>query len=102
MKTKIYILDAAANLLLLSILTTLCWAPLSSASAQGTAFTYEGRLNDGGNPANGSYDLTFSLFNVSSGGSAVAGPLTKSTVGVTNGLFTVVLDYGSGIFNGTT
>src|SRR5947209_5745051 len=26
--------------------------------AQGTAFTYQGRLNDGAAPANGSYDLT--------------------------------------------
>ena len=34
-----------------------------SAAAQGTAFTYQGRLNDGGNPANGFYDLTFQLWN---------------------------------------
>jgi hypothetical protein len=28
-----------------------------SINAQGTAFTYQGRLNDGASPANGSYDL---------------------------------------------
>ncbi len=27
--------------------------------AQGTAFTYQGRLMDGGNSANGNYDLSF-------------------------------------------
>jgi trimeric autotransporter adhesin len=74
---------------------------LSTVFAQGTAFTYQGRLNDGGSPAHGSYDLTFSLFNVSSGGSAVAGPSTQAGVGITNGLFTVTLDFGS-VFNGTT
>lgn len=28
---------------------------ISTAHAQGTAFTYEGRLNDGGAPANGRF-----------------------------------------------
>ncbi len=69
---------------------------------QGTAFTYQGRLNSGGSPANGSYDLTFSLYNVSNGGSAVAGPLTSSATGVTNGAFAVILDFGSNVFTGGT
>jgi len=33
-----------------------------SAFREGTAFTYQGRLIDNGNPANGSYSLRFSLF----------------------------------------
>ncbi|HVU27203.1 MAG TPA: sialidase family protein [Verrucomicrobiae bacterium] len=70
-----------------------------SLHAQGTAFTYQGRLNDGGSPANNSYNLTFTLFNASSGGSIVAGPLTNSTVPVANGLFTTTLDFGN-VFNG--
>jgi hypothetical protein len=72
-----------------------------SLFAQGTAFTYQGRLQTNGTPANGSYDMTFSLYNVSSGGSVVAGPLTQSGIKVTNGLFTVALDYGPGVFTGT-
>lgn len=68
--------------------------------AQGTAFTYQGRLNDGGNPANGSYDLAFSLYTVSSGGAVAQGPLTNSATPVINGLFTVTLDFGSNVFNG--
>jgi hypothetical protein len=70
------------------------------AGAQGTAFTYQGRLNAGSSPATGLFDLTFKLFSVASGGSVVAGPLTNSATGVTNGLFTVTLDFGS-VFNGT-
>src|SRR5271156_23198 len=62
--------------------------------AQSTAFTYQGRLNDGANPASGSYDVQFTLFAVDTGGSAVAGPLTNSPTGVSNGLFTVTLDFG--------
>ena len=37
-------------------------APLSTVFAQGTAFMYQGRLNDGGNPANGNYDLRFAIY----------------------------------------
>ena len=43
-----------------------------SAHAQGTAFTYQGRLNSGATAANGSYDLPFALFATSSGGSDAA------------------------------
>ena len=39
------------------------------ALAQTTAFTYQGRLTDGGTPANGNYDLQFALWDSSSGGS---------------------------------
>jgi hypothetical protein len=70
--------------------------------AQGTAFTYQGRLNDGVAPANGSYDLTFSLFNTNTTGTPVVGPVTNSAVTVSNGLFTVMIDFGSSVWNGQT
>src|SRR5271169_3596647 len=73
--------------------------PLSSVFAQGTAFTYNGKLNDGGNPANGSYDLRFTLYNAVTSGSAGAA-LTNSATGITNGLFAATLDFG-GVFNGS-
>ena len=38
-------------------------ATVNALQAQGTAFTYQGRLNDGGSPATGNYDLTFALYN---------------------------------------
>ncbi len=71
-----------------------------SAPAQGTAFTYQGHLSDTGQTANGSYDLTFALFGSDSGGMAVADTLTNSPTTVSNGLFTVVLDFGANVFNG--
>ena len=96
MKTKFVYWCVA--LVLLSILN----AQVSTAFAQGTAFTYQGRLNNGTNPATGSFDLTFSLFGVSSGGSSLAGPVTNTAVGVTNGLFTVMVDFGAGVFTGSS
>lgn len=73
---------------------------ISSAYAQDTAFTYQGRLNDGGSPANGIYDLQFTVCDALTNGNVVGGPLTNSTTGVSNGLFTVTLDFGSGVFTG--
>ena len=71
---------------------------LNTTRGQGTAFTYQGRLEDNNQAANGTYDLAFSLYLANSGGSPVAGPATNLTVGVTNGLFTVQLDFGSAPF----
>lgn len=71
-----------------------------SASAQGTAFTYQGRLNVNTNPATGIYDFQFSLYDASGGGTLVAAPLLVRAVGVTNGLFTVILNFGAGVFTG--
>ena len=66
-----------------------------SAFGQGTALTYQGRLNDGTNPANGSYDLRFGLYNAASGGAQQGNAITNSPTGITNGLFTVTLDFGN-------
>ena len=66
----------------------------------GTAFTYQGKLADGANPASGNYDLKFTLFDTNSGGNAVTGPLTNA-VAVSNGLFTTTLNFGGGVFAGT-
>jgi hypothetical protein len=69
------------------------------ASAQGTAFTYQGRLNDGAAPANGSYDFAFRVFDAISGGTQVGNALTNTSA-VSNGLFAATLDFGPGIFPG--
>jgi hypothetical protein len=72
-----------------------------SLQAQGTAFTYQGRLQDAGQPANGSYDFQFTLTDAQTGGNYIGAMLTNAPVSVTNGLFLVVLDFGSGAFNGS-
>lgn len=70
-------------------------------SAQGTAFTYQGRLNLDGAPANGSYDFQFILFDTDQFGFPAAPILTNASVSVNNGLFTTTLDFGAGVFTGT-
>ncbi len=71
-----------------------------SIFAQGTAFTYQGRLSDSGSPANGTYDMQFCLRTAASGGSAAGNTNTLPAVQASNGLFTVTLDFGPGIFSG--
>ena len=73
---------------------------VNSALSQGTAFTYQGRLGAGGVPANGSYDLTFTLFATNANGIAIAGPVANNATAVSNGLFTTTIDFGAGIFVG--
>ncbi|HWD17993.1 MAG TPA: tail fiber domain-containing protein [Verrucomicrobiae bacterium] len=60
-----------------------------------TAFTYSGHLADAGQPANGFYAFKFTLFDSSISGATVGAPVTLPSTGVTNGLFTVTLDFGS-------
>ncbi len=82
-------------------LWVLAWiAGMGHVAAQGTAFTYQGRLNDGTGQPSGNYDLTFTLYDASTDGNVIAGPLTNSAVAVSNGLFTTMVDFGSGVFTG--
>ena len=90
MKWKLLILVAAAA-------SSFFTAP---AFAQGTGFTYQGRLTDNGNPANGNYDLQFYLRDTLAGGSPVGATNTRAPLSVSNGVFTVTLDFGAGIFTG--
>ena len=92
MKIKSFILLALVSLSTLDF-------QLSKAQAQGTAFTYQGRLNNGGSAANGSYDLSFTVYDAVTGGNLI-GSLTNSATSVSNGLFTAALDFG-GVFTGT-
>ena len=66
----------------------------------GTGFTYQGYLTDGGSPTNGAYDLQFKLFNDASVGTQVGSTVTKGDVVVSEGIFTVGLDFGD-VFDGT-
>src|SRR5689334_22891316 len=86
----------SASLALLSTLNQ----PVSSF-AQGTAFTYQGRLNSSGVPANGTYDFVFTIFASSSGLNDDFANQTNSATSVSNGLFTVALNLGDpNIFTG--
>lgn len=67
----------------------------SGSRAQTTAFTYQGHLMVGNAPANGSYDLTFGLFSSATGSSPIGPILTNKLTSISNGLFTVTLDFGN-------
>jgi len=71
-------------------------------SAQGTAISYQGRLSDSGAPANTNYDFRFTVFNAPTNGSAVSVAVTNLAVPVSNGVFSVIVDFGPGVFNGTS
>src|SRR5262245_60634046 len=66
----------------------------------GSAFTYQGRLLESGNPANGSYDFRFGLHDAATGGNQLGGFVTLNGQTVADGLFTVQLDFGSSAFPG--
>jgi hypothetical protein len=73
-----------------------------SISAQTTAFTYQGKLNDGANPANGTYDMQFKLFDTAIVGTGVqqGSTITNGSVTVSSGVFSVQLPFGSEPFSG--
>jgi len=75
---------------------------LVTAHAQQTAFTYQGKLTDGGSAANGNYDLQFALFDSRTDGTQISTTQTLASVSVSAGIFTVSLDFGANAFNGAS
>ena len=67
----------------------------------GSAFTYQGRLTDGGAPATGVYDFELLLFDAPTAGTQVGSTQLKDDVSVGDGLFTVTLDFGAAAFAGS-
>src|SRR5215469_8666970 len=74
--------------------------PLISSFGQGTAFVYQGQLGSGGAAAHGTYDFQFTAYDAATNGTVVGGPVTNSSVAVSNGLFTTAIDFGAGVFTG--
>lgn len=79
---------------------------LDGASAQersrfalDTAFTYQGRLQDGGLPAEGRFDLSFELFDAPSGGTSL-GQVDRFDVPIRQGAFAAELDFGFSVHAG--
>ncbi|HKI68016.1 MAG TPA: hypothetical protein VKA67_00385, partial [Verrucomicrobiae bacterium] len=72
----------------------------TSASAQGTAFTYQGQLKANGQPISGRYDFNFQVFDAATAGNSYGDTISTHGVPITNGLFTVTLDFGADVFTG--
>lgn len=73
----------------------------SIAAAQSTAFNFQGRLNDGANPANGNVEMQLKLYDSLSGGTQIGATVSRPGVAVINGIFSTVLDFGAASFDGS-
>jgi hypothetical protein len=99
MKTKISRFPALS--LAVAAMLVALHAQLTTVLGQGTAFSFQGKLNVGTNAANGIYDLRFAIYDSTNlPGTLIAGPLMNTATPVSNGLFTVTLDFGAGVFTG--
>ena len=84
-----------------ALLVLACIALLGQpARAASTEFTYQGQLKAGSALANGGYDLQFGLFDAATSGTQIGSTVATSSVSVSNGLFTVSLDFGVKAFSG--
>lgn len=81
------------------LIAWLCFS-LASPGLASTTITYQGQLQQQGQPFDGTANLQFRLFNASSGGSQVGPTQTRNGWVVSDGLFHVELDFGSGVFDG--
>lgn len=84
--------NAVPALLLLALVGT------AGAQVLGTAFNYQGRLTDAGQPANGLYDLQVCLFDSQINPVALACAPDFGDVPVEAGLFALTLDFGASAF----
>jgi hypothetical protein len=75
----------------------------SAGYAQSAAFTFQGRLTDSHNPADGLYDMRFKLYDTPDidTGTQQGTTLSYPTVQVMKGVFSVQLDFGPNVFNGS-
>ncbi|MFP4173327.1 MAG: hypothetical protein ACLFV4_10490, partial [Candidatus Hydrogenedentota bacterium] len=64
------------------------------------AITYQGRLLEAGEPAGGAVDVEFRLFESAEGPDQIGSLLVVDDLVLSDGLFTVDLDFGAAAFNG--
>jgi hypothetical protein len=87
-------------------LALLSWTAVYAQFPAGSAFTYQGRLGSGGVPIDGPTDLVFSLWDQPgtgsppTGGGQVGSAIPAANHSVSDGLFTVDLDFGADAFTG--
>jgi len=84
-----------------TLLLAMCvgFCAVAQADPLGSAFTYQGQLNDAGVAANGSYDFEFALYASASGGSPVD-TVDVGDLAVSNGLVSAMLDFTDAPYDG--
>jgi hypothetical protein len=91
--------------LLVTMLAVACAAAATAwagVTPLGTAFTYQGQLQESGQPASGLYDFQVCLFDSPSEAASLVCAPDFEDVPVDNGLFTLTLDFGAASFAGQT
>jgi hypothetical protein len=104
MKTKRTLVSMRVLGLLLTLFLGTAWGTVQGQAPEesvGTAITYQGRLDKDGVPVMATCDMTFRLYNQQTGSGQVGSTLSQS-VPISDGLFAVSLDFGSGVFDGQT
>lgn len=92
------ITSAATLLAALALTAFVTTAPANEPAS--TAFTYQGELTQNSTPADGPYEFEFRLYDDPALGNLVASIPGPFGVDVTNGRFTVRLDFGEAAFTG--
>ena len=64
-----------------------CLSHTTDIQAQGSAFTYQGRLNRGDAAGGGNYEMSFALYDTATNGNVIGAPTTIAPIVVINGLF---------------
>lgn len=100
---EVYMIIKSRNpfIALVALAIALLNAWVSSSFAQGTAFTYQGRLDVNGTPASGLYDFRFKLYFDPLGNTQVGESYGTNAIPANNGLFMVPIDFGPGTYTGS-
>ncbi len=88
-------MKCANSLWVLTFSALFCCPVANGGNPIGTTFTYQGSLKNSGQPANGTFALGFLLYDSADGEAVISGPIVFASQVVTNGLFTVALDFGT-------
>lgn len=94
------VLAALALLAAVTVYAKSVARPTAPQVALGTGFIYQGQLKSNGNPVTGDCDMAFRLYDDDAPGGSQVGAALTTTVPVTDGLFSVQLDFGTGGFTG--
>ena len=99
MHTRRILTSSLITIILFFLMTGSAFARSPQASVLGTGFTYQGQLKTSGTPFTGTCDFQFALYDAEISGSS-KGELSTLAVPVSQGYFTVTLDFGATAFNG--